>query len=90
MTGRRFYIHELIGRLVHDQAGQHVGRIFDVRAEERDGEMQIVEYYLGTAAALQRVGLSLLRVVGVHRLEPKTVPWDKLDLTDPARPVLID
>ena len=85
----RFYVDELIGRVVHDADGNVVGRIFDVRAEERDGALEIVEYHLGTPAMLERVGLSMLRVVGIDRLEPHRVPWDRLDVSDPKRPVLV-
>ena len=82
------YVDELIGRIVRDGDGNVVGRIFEIRAEEREGVLEIVEYHVGTAAMLERVGLSLLRVVGVERMEPKTIPWDRLDLSDPRRPVL--
>jgi len=84
----RVYVDELIGRLVRDADGAVVGRIFDVRAEERDGALEIVEFHVGAAAMLQRAGLSLLRVVGIERLEPRKIPWDRLDLSDPRHPVL--
>jgi len=84
----RVYFDELIGRVVKDESGTPVGRIFEVRVEENEGELEIVEYHLGTAAMLERVGLSLLRVLGVDRLHMTTVPWDQLDLSDPKHPVL--
>ena len=84
----RVYVDELIGRVVKDADGNVVGRIFDVRAEERGGALEIVEFYVGTAAMLQRAGLSLLRVVGINRLVPRKISWDQLDLSDPMHPVL--
>jgi hypothetical protein len=84
----RVYVDELIGRVVKDADGNVVGRIFDVHAEERGGALEIVEFYVGTAAMLQRAGLSLLRVVGINRLVPRKISWDQLDLSDPMHPVL--
>lgn len=84
----RVYVDELIGRVVKDAEGNAVGRIFEVRAEETNGELVIVEYHLGTAAMLERAGLTLLRVVGIDRLEPKKIPWDRLDISDPRHPVM--
>lgn len=84
----RFYLEDLMGRLVRDADGRAIGRIYDVRAEERDGELEIVEFHVGTAAMLQRAGLSLLRVAGIHRFEPRKIAWDELDLSDIERPVL--
>jgi hypothetical protein len=86
---RRFYLNDLIGRLVHDADGAPVGRIFDVRAEETDGNLEVVEFHLGADAALERLGVSLLRTVGVHRATLKKIPWDRLDLSDVERPVLL-
>ena len=54
MSGRTFNLDDLVGREVHDASGHRVGRIFDVRAEERDGALEVVEYFVGTAAMLQR------------------------------------
>jgi hypothetical protein len=88
MTLGRIYLHELIGRLVHDESGAPVGRIFEIRAEETDGALQIVEFHIGTAAALQRLGLSLMTAIGIDRAQPQIIPWDKLDLSDIERPVL--
>ncbi|HMC57203.1 MAG TPA: hypothetical protein VKH19_18635 [Gemmatimonadaceae bacterium] len=84
----RVYFDELIGRVVKDANGNAVGRIFEVRVQENAGELEIVEYHLGGAAMLERVGLSLLRVMGVDRLTMTKVPWDRLDLSDPKRPLL--
>lgn len=88
MSGRTFHLDELVGSVVRDADGNAIGRIFDVRAEERDGSLEVVEYLVGTAALWQRAGLSLLAVLGVHRIEPRRIAWDRLDVSDPRRPVL--
>ncbi|HEY0513907.1 MAG TPA: hypothetical protein VGH73_18500, partial [Thermoanaerobaculia bacterium] len=58
---------------------------------DRDGEDCVVrEYMLGTAALLTRLGISARRLVGVRiRRQPLCVPWDLLDLGDPAKPKLL-
>jgi len=88
MTTRRFRLDDLVGRMVRDAEGRSVGRVYDMRAEERNGELAIVEYHVGSAALLERVGLSMLRLIGLHRITPCKVPWDRLDISDPDHPVL--
>jgi hypothetical protein len=85
MSNRRGrYVPE--GTLVHDLAGRRVGRIRDIKAEEQEGELVVVEYLLGTAALIERWGLSLRRLVGLGALrEPVRIPWDRMDISDPER-----
>ena len=52
-----FHIEELIGTLVRDESGRKLGRIFEMVAEERNGELVIVEYHLGRGAFLERVSI---------------------------------
>jgi len=74
------------GAMVHDLAGRRVGRIRDMKAEEREGELVVVEYLLGPAALIQRWGVSLLRLVGLGAAgEPVRIPWDRMDISDPER-----
>jgi sporulation protein YlmC with PRC-barrel domain len=81
-------LDDLLGRTVRDAQGRSVGRIYDMRGEQRAGELVIVEYHLGTGALLERIGLSLKSLVGMHRPEPSTVPWDQMDISDPEHPVI--
>jgi sporulation protein YlmC with PRC-barrel domain len=85
MSNRRSrYVPE--GAVVHDLAGRRVGRIHDVKAEESNGELVVVEYLLGPAAVLERWGISLLRLVGLGAMrEPIRIPWDRIDISDPER-----
>ena len=55
MTTRRFRLDDLVGRMVRDAEGRSVGRVYDMRAEERNGESR----KLGVARALH--GLAAAR-----------------------------
>ena len=89
MTTHRIRLDDLLGRIVRDESGKTVGRLFDMRAEERAGELVIVEYYIGAHALLQRLGVSLATLIGRETPEPRKVPWDRLDISDPDNPVLL-
>lgn len=79
----------LLGREVVDSEGRKVGRILAVRAEPEGEDCVVREYLLGTAALLTRLGLSASRLVGVPiRRKPLCVPWDQMDLGNPAKPRL--
>jgi hypothetical protein len=81
----RILAEDLIGQVVHDAAGQPIGRIYEMRAEERNGAIVVVEYHLGTGAMLERLGLSLLQIAGGPGIpEPRTIPWDRLDVSNPS------
>lgn len=83
------HLELLLGRKVLDPDGKKVGRILAVRAEPEGEDCVVREYLLGTAALLTRLGLSAQRLVGVPiRREPLCVPWDLMDLKDPAKPRL--
>jgi sporulation protein YlmC with PRC-barrel domain len=81
-----FHVEDLIGKPVRDAEGRKVGHIFEIVAEERDGELQILEYHLGKRAVLERVSASLRNMFGIRDKEPIRIPWQALDLTDLERP----
>jgi hypothetical protein len=89
---RRFvHVEHFVGRWVLDEAGERIGRIEEVRAKREGRELVVVDYLLGSAAALERFsawGLTaeLLRLVGLGKPSGCVVPWDRLDLSDPACP----
>ena len=88
---RTLRLDDLVGVHLRDRDGNVVGRIYDMRAEERNGELVIVEYLVGASALQERLGISLLRLIGLGREHgPKHIPWDRVDLSDPERPVLIN
>jgi sporulation protein YlmC with PRC-barrel domain len=86
----RFRVDDLLGRRVRDANGRSIGRINEVRADEVGGELLILEYHLGTAAILERVGLSLMRLAGLPgSRDPVKVPWNRMDVSDPRKPRLL-
>jgi sporulation protein YlmC with PRC-barrel domain len=84
---REVHVEALIGRRVRDTKGRVIGRIMSVRANREGGHCYVTEYLLGAAALLSRMGWSGARIIGIqsHR-EPKRVPWQLMDLSDPERP----
>ena len=87
MTARRVHLERLIGRIVRDVDGKRIGRLQDVRGELRGEELELVEFHLGRAAILHRIGIPALKLVGFRKLpEPIRIPWEKLNLSDPDNP----
>lgn len=94
MSYQELRLQQLLGKQVMDTTGQNVGRIEEVRAMQQGEDWVIQEYLVGTTAILERlsawtVGLKLLSLLGAHKIfSGYRIPWDKLDLTDPDRPLL--
>jgi sporulation protein YlmC with PRC-barrel domain len=91
---REARVELLIGKRVLDREGKPVGRIEELRAERRGRELVVTEYLVGAYGLLERlsalrIGRYFLRAVAPSRsIEEQVIPWDRLDLTDPARPRL--
>ena len=88
---RELHLEMLIGRRVFDPHGKVVGRLEEVRVEERDGEYVVSEFHVGKHAMFERlmggpVGSSLLRLLGRRAYTPLAIPWEMLDLSNPRRP----
>ena len=90
MSGRRIRLDDLIGRVIRDASGRAVGRIHDMTVEERNGELVVVDYRIGSEAFLRRIGVNALRLVGLGGGRPRRLRWDRVDLSDPERPTLVD
>ncbi|MEH2257789.1 hypothetical protein [Nostoc sp.] len=94
MTTREIHLELLLGKPVLDSTGKAVGRIEEVRTEQQGEEWIVKEYLIGYVAVLERlsawtIGLGILHLLGAHKIHGgHTVPWDKLDLTDPDKPRL--
>ena len=84
----------LIGREVHDADGNKVGRIEEFRVTQTDRSCTLDAYLIGASALIQRLsawtlvrpisrGLRSRNIYSVYE-----VPWQDMDLTDPARPML--
>jgi hypothetical protein len=84
---QKVHLELLIGKLVRDPEGARVGRIFSIRAEQEGEDCIVREFDLGAAALLANLGISIPRLTG-PRWEPRRVPWDLLDLSDPEHPRL--
>ena len=94
MATRELHLELLLGRAVIDAAGERVGRIEEVRAEQQADEWVITEYLVGLAAIAERLSAQRL----IARFLPwfqqpngrigYCIPWDKLDLSDPEHPRL--
>ena len=52
-------LSDLLGALVESEGGTHVGHVHDLRAEVRDGELEVVELLVGRRGALSRLGIPL-------------------------------
>jgi hypothetical protein len=93
MTRRRIHLCQLLGRRVYDPSGRCAGRIRELRADrDADGRCVVREYLLGREALLESLSVagaaaSLVHWLGGHGANAShSVPWDKMDLSDPDRP----
>jgi hypothetical protein len=86
MKEREIALERLVGREVLSLQGRTVGRLEEVRAEERSTGWVVIEYRIGPAALLERLAARTLRFRSAER-EYKA-RWDQLDPSDPAGPRL--
>ena len=90
-AAREVQLELLLGRRVLARNGHAVGRIEEMVAEARDGELVLVEYLLGTYAVLERLSVSPVARAFLSLLQLRKgyrVAWDQLDLSDVTRPRL--
>jgi sporulation protein YlmC with PRC-barrel domain len=94
MAKQEIRVELLLGKKVYAINGKRVGRVEEVRAELRRGECFVEEYLVGSYAVFERlaalsIGRALLGKFSAYKEHGGyRVPWDKLDLSDPARPRL--
>lgn len=91
MKAREVQVELLLGCKVVADDCTPVGRIEEICAEERQGELVVTEYLLGAYAILERLSASLVARGFLNSLGLRSgyrVPWDKLDLTDVKCPRL--
>ena len=88
MSAREVHLELLLGRKVHDSRGRPVGRIEEVAAERVDHACFVVDFHVGPHALLERLSFRLTRFLKGGSHGTRRIPWDRLDLRDPARPVL--
>ena len=94
---REVNVELLLGKRVRDPAGEAVGRIEEVHAERRDGELAVLEYHTGRYGLLERFSAATDRSVfrlfslaaRLFRREKQRghrIMWDEMDLSDPEHP----
>ena len=87
------HLELLLGRRVCGPDGKSAGRIHEILAERQGEEWVITEYHIGPTALLSRlsafhIAAPLFHLLGADKDLGRRVPWDKLDLSDPAHPRL--
>lgn len=87
-------LDRLVGRRVFSKEGHCIGHLEEIIAEADGDELVVTEYHVGIFAVFERLsassmGTALLDLVRLrHREGICRISWDKLDISDPARPVL--
>jgi PRC-barrel domain len=87
--GREIPLERLLGRRVVDADGRALGRIEEVHAERRDGELVVLEWVLGTGGLVERLGLlPMARALfgWPAPRAPEVLDWTELDLSDLDKP----
>ncbi len=93
MAKQELHLELLLGKRVFALNGKSIGRIEEVRAELRKGECFVLSFLVGTYAILERlsawtISRTVLDLFGSTVKSGYSVPWDKIDFTDPERPKL--
>lgn len=93
MSTREIRLHHLVGRRVRDADDRPLGRLEELRAEielyDGGNAYVVVEFHVGIyglfeALAGGRFARTAFRRLGIA--DRYVVPWEWLDLSDPARP----
>jgi len=79
-------LDRMLGREVRTANNRRLGRLEEVRAEQRGAEWIVTDYVIGVAGLLERLGLGVRLVLGLERVGGYVARWDQMDLTDPSRP----
>ena len=96
MSGRTVALSDLLGRVVRDADGRKIGRIEELSAEisleQGRSDYVVTRFSVGhfkpldviaTGNFVQQLVRRITRATGYRRYE---IPWDWMDLSDPARP----
>jgi len=87
-AGAEVRLDQILGRSVITGTGRTIGRIEEFRTAVRGGERIVVEYALGGAGLMVRLGVGVRQVFG-RAARGHIARWDQIDLTDPRRPRLL-
>ena len=97
---REVALHKLLGRTVRDPDGRKVGRVEELRARielhERGNDYVVTEFHVGTFGAIEGLAGAHLARLLLHRLgrfapyQRYSIPWNRIDLSDPSHPKSLD
>jgi hypothetical protein len=87
MTNRELRLDRFVGRPVLARNGHRVGRLEEIRADGHGTGFVVVEYVIGAAGLLERLGLGLKLLFGGSR-KSLIARWEQLDVSDPEKPRL--
>ena len=82
-------IDRLIGRMVTTANHRRLGRVEEIRVEQRGAEYVVAAYVLGAAGLAERLGASVRLLVGRTVSPAYVVRWDQLDISDLEHPRLL-
>ncbi|MBZ9864589.1 hypothetical protein LB515_04305 [Mesorhizobium sp. CA15] len=88
-------LEHLAGRRVCSESGKSIGYIEEIIAEQDGDDLVVTEFHIGIFAAFERLSASTIgtALLDFFRLRRRSglyrIPWDKLDITDPAHPRLL-
>jgi hypothetical protein len=94
MKNRRIHAEHLVGRTVHDINDEKVGRIEEIEVETTGRSCYVNGFVLGEAGLLRRLSirgigpLFFRSLAAKGRTSSRTVPWEKLDISNPRKPKL--
>ena len=89
---REVRVELLVGKVVHDAAGEKVGRLEEIVVELDGADYVVREFHVGAYAAFERLAGGPLRRTLLHTLSGGrlrrgyVVDWRDMDLGDPERP----
>jgi hypothetical protein len=81
-------LDRLIGRKVLTGNNRPLGRLEECRAERRGNSWVAVEWVIGSAGLLERLGLGVRMILGIRAGKSFVARWDQLDLSNPDVPRL--
>ena len=81
-------LDRLIGRKILTANNRQLGRLEECRAERRGHEWVITEWVIGSAGLLQRLGVGVRMILGLHAGRGFVARWDQLDISNPDKPRL--
>jgi hypothetical protein len=82
--GSETYLDRLIGREVTDLRGRRIGHLEEIRAEPKNGALEVTQYVIGAFGLVERLAMQPV----FHHSHGYVARWDQLDLSDVEHPRL--